>query len=112
MSCARFFPGMYHSFLEGKIEIPTQEDQDNLSKLDIAKKYPHYTLFMTIHIGQAFSDAHIYSNVTAIAKINKDELSSLIMGSIEDNKVPFFDISFFELSHKYDIEVRGDCIWD
>lgn len=81
MACARFFPGMYRSFLDthATFALPPEDEEETLQGMpikDVLPKYPHYALFMVIHLGNAFSNVNIEHNIGVINAIPAAEITA------------------------------------
>jgi len=72
MAIARFIPSMYEHFLKEKATFKLPDDMDSACKKDTELKiddYPHFALFMTMHVGQAFENYEIEYNIETINQI-------------------------------------------
>lgn len=95
MAIARFVPSMFDRFLDGSgITVPKNHEDPDAWNPD---EYPHYAVFLNLHLGRAFPDAVLESNAKAIAKIPDDKI---------------LEVTIKELETEYGVDIHPDSRWD
>lgn len=78
MPIARFDPEMYDSYLKesATFKLPDKHWTHSASHETTIDEYPHFVLFMALHLGGAFYDDEIKQNIEKINKIPAEELTA------------------------------------
>lgn len=82
MAIAFFFPSMYADLLheDMKAKLPPGDlDSGEFDK----EQFPHWTVFLAVHLGQAFDDNTILHNSQIIANIPDDKIKLIKTEQLE-----------------------------
>jgi hypothetical protein len=79
MAIARFYPSLFSDFAKEKsIKVPEDPDKDFAEE-----EYPHFVVYLNLHLGRPYDDYSLERNAELIAKISDEEVKDITAEQLE-----------------------------